>query len=176
MLYDLIPQRLRAGGVSLRLPLISLCYLESKGITYDDLRQGKNLAYITTAAIIGDFINKETVKYIIESGDFDFYDADGTYTTAGKWLDKVGDVGKAILMEVWLKSLPVPDIGADESNSSKSPDYKLLRCLYCDIMHGSEVDFWHSTMREVHDRWEKYAELKGYQEPVTQVRKYADIE
>ena len=65
-----------------------------------------------------------------------------------------------------MMSLPVRDplvIDIPE-NAGTAPDMKRLRCLICDVMRKPEEFFWHSTMRELCERWQRFAEVKGYAE------------
>lgn len=71
--------------------------------------------------------------------------------------------------EVWrhircavLLSLPKHDpLILDFPKPGAQPDMKRLRCLVCDIMRKPDSFFWHSTLRELLERWQEYAVVKG---------------
>ncbi|MCI5667792.1 MAG: hypothetical protein MR291_03385 [Oscillospiraceae bacterium] len=49
-------------------------------------------------------------------------------------------------------------------NISQALDQQRLRCLICDVMRKPDEFFCHSTMRELCERWQCFAEVKGYAE------------
>ena len=49
-------------------------------------------------------------------------------------------------------------------NISQALDQQRLRCHICDVMRKPEEFFWHSTMRELCERRQCFAEVKGYAE------------
>ena len=46
--------------------------------------------------------------------------------------------------------------------------------MFVDVMGASRVEFMSSTLREVSERWERYAIAMGYQKPVETFRWFDD--
>lgn len=66
----------------------------------------------------------------------------------------------AALIRLERRSLSYEDIFGDSISGAK-PDMKKLRCLICDIMGKPESFFRRSTLRELLERWQEYAVVKG---------------
>lgn len=73
-----------------------------------------------------------------------------------------------------LEALPAECLDKKVNNNSGKGNAGTLFSLYCDIMHHSEEEFWNSTLREVTERWERYAILKGYKEAPLQIQRFDD--
>lgn len=71
-------------------------------------------------------------------------------------------------------ALPEPIRGAAPSKSGKPADMRVLRSRYVDIMGRSDEEFLSSTLREVLDRWDKYAIFHGYKKAPQTFRQYDD--
>ena len=54
-----------------------------------------------------------------------------------------------------------------------NPDMKRLRCLICDVMRKPEEFFWASTLRELIERWQAFAAVKGYAKEPERVVRFA---
>jgi len=46
----------------------------------------------------------------------------------------------------------------------------MLRCIFCDVLRRPEREFWQSTIREITERYDVYAEFKGWKKPVETVQ------
>lgn len=71
-----------------------------------------------------------------------------------------------------LTALP-SDTGGAKNGGGKGHAGTLLS-VFCDIMHRSEEEFWSATLREVTERWERYAILKGYKKSPLQIKEFDD--
>lgn len=71
-----------------------------------------------------------------------------------------------------LLSLPEPVVGAKPKPGKT--DFVQLFSLFCDIMGKPDELFWKSTVREIIQRWEKYAEINGYKKPAEKVKEFED--
>lgn len=132
--------------ITLRYDMTALLKLECSGLSYEDI-----------------FAEKITGGQLIR-----FLEAGSVGSTApAKVLRTVG------AMALWkhlraavLLSLPVRDplcVDIPEGDG-EPPDMVRLRCLICDIMGKSEEFFMRSTLRELLERWQEFAEVKGYAE------------
>lgn len=83
------------------------------------------------------------------------------------------EIGK-LVEEATLLSLPDPVVGAKPKPGST--DYVQLFALFCDIMGKPDELFWSSTVKEIIQRWDKYAEINGYKKPAEKVRRYEDVD
>ena len=74
----------------------------------------------------------------------------------------------ALCSEAMLLALPKPDpllIPDTKAKKSEVIDFGALRCYICDIMKKPDEFFWSSTLRELLERWQKFAVFKGYMKP-----------
>lgn len=173
MLKTLTRQYVNGGvGVKLRFPLISMLYLEHFEVTYEDLKERKNIAFFANAGIIGAMISEEMAIHIVNTGDYSYFE--GGQKTTLKWLESNGEKAFTSIVNAWVDAYPAPDIGEEIPDEPQGTDHGTLRGIYCDILHRSDGEFWTSTYKEIMQRWDKYAEIKGYKEPVTVVRKHYD--
>jgi len=46
----------------------------------------------------------------------------------------------------------------------------MLRCIFCDVLCRPEWEFWQSTIREITERYDTFAEFKGWKKPVETVQ------
>lgn len=46
--------------------------------------------------------------------------------------------------------------------------------IWCDLLHKSEASFNHTTIRTIIERYEKYAEMKGFKEPTREIQEFDD--
>lgn len=171
MLKEIARQSVSVGGVSLRLPLFALLYLENKGLFFEDLLtenvEKTTLFEFLKAAIIGGVLKKS----VVDDFSFEVFESEKADEITKSLMCVLGLNGThEKLMQVLTLALPVPVIG--EEASGENPNFGKLKSLFCDIMKASESDFWLSTLREVSERWDTYAEVKGYKEPVTVVSQH----
>lgn len=173
MLKELTRQSIDVVGIPFRLPLFALLYLEEKGLFFEDLLKESvektSLLTFAKAAIVGGALDRVTV----EKFDLKAFDLELAEELARKAICETGLIGaQNLLIETWNLSLPKPIIGAEPEKGSGKPDLSKLKSLFCDIMKASETDFWLSTLREISERWDTYAEIKGFKEPVQQVSEH----
>lgn len=150
MLTELKEQRYSfvysGSEITLRYDMTALHRLEERGFLYAD--------------IFGDRISGKSLCAFLECG----------------CVGELPDNPEAILRdkggpELWehcrsamLIAMPEHDpliIDLPE-NPGKPPDMKRLRTLVCDVMRKPEEFFWRSTLRELFERWQDYAEVKGF--------------
>ena len=132
----------KGSVVRLRYDIAALIRLERRSLSYED--------------IFGDSISGEQLCAFLDIG--------------GKLPDEPVNILREIgAAEVWrhirsavLLSLPERDpLILDIPKSGAKPDMKKLRCLICDIMGKPESFFRRSTLRELLERWQEYAVVKG---------------
>lgn len=161
-LAELLPQsyEFRFGGarICLRYDMTALLFLERCGHKIDD--------------IFAEEPSKEVISAFIEAG----FPAIGDKRAAGL-VEAMG--AGAVLLHVRaavLLSLPEPDpLAIPETNGgggNGETDYEMLRTLVCDVMKKDDEFFWHSTLRELLTRWQKYAIAKGYKKPPERIQMY----
>lgn len=181
--FKLFQKYVKAGEIKFRLPLFSLFYLETKEIYPSDIpAEGSNnelLVEFLQAAIVGSTLNKLTADgkttSIISDFDLSIFNSKETAQSILRVFDE--NVCRLLVSQTIQLALPEPIIGFEESeteetNTTKGIDYKTLRTLYCDVMKRSDIEFWNSTLREITERWDKYAEIKGYKEPTQVIKQY----
>lgn len=78
-----------------------------------------------------------------------------------------------LIQRAILEALPA-DVFTAKSNGGARGNAGILLSAYCDIMHKPEEEFWSSTLREVTERWERYAILKGYKKAPIQIKRFDD--
>ncbi len=150
MLPELERQHYRfdANGsqITLRYDMTALLELERGGLSYED--------------IFAERISGGVLVKFLEAGSKAEIDGAEIIRTIGA-LSLWGHVRTAVML-----ALPVRDpLCVDVSeNDGEQPNMARLRCLVCDIMRKPEDFFWNSTLRELMDRWQEYAEVKGYAE------------
>ena len=85
--------------------------------------------------------------------------------------DPTGIMRECGAMRVWeeiraavLLALPERDPLALDfpEETGEAMDYRRLRCLVCDVMRKPEEFFWSSTIRELVERWQDFAVVKGF--------------
>lgn len=80
----------------------------------------------------------------------------------------------ALIQRAVLEAIPTAGTVETEQNGGAKGNAGTLLSVYCDLMHRPEEEFWTSTLREVTERWERYAVLKGYKKAPIQIRRYDD--
>ena len=83
-----------------------------------------------------------------------------------------GDELSRLIEGAVLLSLPEPVVGAKPKPGRT--DFVQLFSLFCDVMGKPDELFWKSTVREIIQRWEKYAEIMGYKKPAEKVKEFED--
>lgn len=73
-----------------------------------------------------------------------------------------------------LAALPPKNGSASSEQGRGRGSLGNLFSVYCDIMKKPDEAFWNSTLREVSERWERYAVLKGYKKPPIFIQRYDD--
>lgn len=81
-------------------------------------------------------------------------------------------ISEAIAGGVML-ALPKPVLGM-KTESDKTPDFSHVRFLFCDIMGKPEELFWKLTLREIMERWDRYAVFMGYKRAPVEVKRFDD--
>ncbi len=71
-------------------------------------------------------------------------------------------------------ALPEPIKGVSDSGGGKPADMRVLHSRYVDVMGRTDEEFFKSTLREVLDRWDKYAIFHGYKKAPETFRQYDD--
>lgn len=142
--------------ITLRYDLTALLKLERSGLSYED--------------IFAERITGKQLVQFLEAGSAREVDAVGVFRTLGAM-----DLWEHIRAAVML-SLPVRDpLCVDIPESNGEPlRMERLRCLICDIMRKSEEFFWSSTLRELFERWQEFAEVKGYAEQRERMQMFDD--
>ena len=79
-----------------------------------------------------------------------------------------------LIQRAVLEAIPTAGTVETEQNGGAKGNAGTLLSVYCDLMHRPEEEFWTSTLREVTERWERYAVLKGYKKAPIQIRRYDD--
>ena len=72
-------------------------------------------------------------------------------------------------------SLPQPDpliIPDPKAEKGGEIDWLRLRALFCDVMKKPDELFYSSTLGEILERWQYYAEIKGYAKPQERMELY----
>lgn len=133
--------------ITLRYDMTALLELERGGLSYED--------------IFAERISGGALVKFLEAGSKEPLDGLEILRTIGA-LSLWEHIRAAVML-----ALPVRDpLCVDVSeNNSEPPDMVRLRCLVCDIMRKSEDFFWSSTLRELFERWQEFAEVKGYTKP-----------
>lgn len=72
-----------------------------------------------------------------------------------------------------MTALPEPVMGV-KKEAEKAPDFSHIHFLFCDIMGKPDELFWELTLREVMDRWDRYATFMGYKKAPVEVKTYDD--
>ena len=84
------------------------------------------------------------------------------------------DVLITVIALAIVNALPAAPIGNKKPEKEGKSDITSLMTCFCDIMGRSEEEFWSSTLREVHERWERYAVATGKIKPVEEFREFDD--
>ena len=72
-----------------------------------------------------------------------------------------------------MLALPKPIFGV-KNETDKAPDFSQVRFLFCDIMGKPEELFWELSLREIMERWDRYAVFMGYKKAPIEVKRYDD--
>lgn len=90
----------------------------------------------------------------------------------GKKID-IKDFGilKDEILNALTNSFPKPVIG---ETGSGDINYMHMRCLYCDVMHRPDAEYWASNLKEIKERTDAYLEVKGLKEPVEKMQMFED--
>lgn len=83
------------------------------------------------------------------------------------------DTLTATIQAAVILALPSAAKG-NKRNNEGNTDIRMLMTVFCDVMGRSEADFWSSTLREVNERWERYAEAEGRKKPAEEIREFDD--
>ena len=161
-LSELKPQScaLNIGSVQLHLryDMNALLKLEQVGFSYLDIfdvTEEKAITEFLAAGLIEN-IGRERAANIVEKLSV--------------------TVIKTVCEAAMILALPEydPTIIPDTKSGGNSDgfDFAKLRSMLCDEMGKPEELFWSSTIREIYQRWEAYAELKGYSKPVERMEMY----
>ena len=132
------------GGrtITLRYDMAALLRLERRGLSYGD--------------IFAERITGRELALFLEAAGAD---------------DPTGILRECGAMRVWeeiraavLLALPERDpLSLDfPEETGGAMDYRRLRCLVCDVMRKPEEFFWGSTIRELVERWQDFAVVKGF--------------
>mgnify|MGYP004455378955 FL=1 len=79
-----------------------------------------------------------------------------------------------LIQHAVLEALPLSALNGNTEKSENKANAGTMLSLYCDIMHRPEEEFWSATLREITERWERYAVIKGYRKAPIQIRRYDD--
>lgn len=79
-----------------------------------------------------------------------------------------------IIQYAILQALPEDAPNKKTQKNTEKGGAGMLFSLYCDVMYRPEEEFWCATLREVTERWERYAILKGYRQAPLQIQRYDD--
>lgn len=133
--------------ITLRYDIAALTRLEQCGLSYED--------------IFAERITGRELVTFLEAGcaELPVRAAEVLRETGAQELWR--HIRAAVMMSLPVRDPLVIDI---PENAGTAPDMKRLRCFICDVMRKPEEFFWHSTMRELCERWQCYAEVKGYAE------------
>ena len=134
-------------AITLRYDIAALTRLEQCGLSYED--------------IFAERITGRELVAFLEAGcaELPMRAAEVLRKTGAQELWR--HIRAAVMMSLPVRDPLVIDI---PENAGTAPDMKRLRCLICDVMRKPEEFFWHSTMRELCERWQCFAEVKGYAE------------
>ena len=183
-LKDLIPLKIPITisnqNFHLRYSLLSELYLEQQELSRNEITD-RNLFSLSD----------NEITHLLRAGLFDFYHKENKRFIEGFEFDSMKPSFEEVfalidfenkeililqLIQAIIKSLPVPPVGGTSESTSNSNkkgiDYAWFRCLYVDILHRPDMDFWNSTLREIFDRYDMYATAKGYKEKVEEVEQY----
>lgn len=151
MLTELEQQHYRfdANGsqISLRYDMTALLNLERGGLSYE--------------AIFAERITGSALVKFLEIGSADEIDGAEIIRAIGA-LPLWGHVRAAVMLALPVRDPLCVDV---PENNGEPPNMTRLRCLICDIMRKPEEFFWNSTLRELFERWQEFAEVKGYTKP-----------
>lgn len=142
------------GGrtITLRYDMTALLRLERCGLSYEDIFaeriSGRTIALFLEAAGAA-----EPLKIMRE------------YGAARAW----EEIRAAVLMALPKKDPLVLDF---REETDEAFDAKRLRCLVCDVMRKPDEFFWHSTIRELVERWQEFAEVKGFAKKPERIQRY----
>lgn len=147
MLMELKPLRyeFESGDIkaSLRYDMTAFLRLEERGLSYTDI-----FKETITGSVLCDFLR---VGGCSDDPEVILHGLGG----AALW----GHLRNAVQLALPVRDPLIIDVPEEHSGE---PDMKQLRCLICDIMRKPEEFFWHSTMRELFERWQAFAVVKGY--------------
>jgi len=132
--------------------------------------------------IISQCDDPKAVRCFLENGLADWYNeleydendideyVNRLMSVEGFQMELVAYIQAAIML-----ALPQVEMGSRRTQSDSSSSNILgLMTVFVDVMGASKEEFMSSTIREVSDRWERYAVSMGYKKPVEQFSKYDD--
>lgn len=89
-------------------------------------------------------------------------------------IDACGTVTlKQAVADAIALAMPLPIVGS-AGKAGGEPDMRQIRFYFCDIMGKSEAEFLKCTIREVLDRWDRYAVFNGYKKAPVPFSYYDD--
>lgn len=145
--------------ISLRYDMTAFLRLEERGIPYTDIFGDR-----ITGAVLCEFLRVGGYASGVSKPDepeLILHEMGG----AELWRH----IREAVRFALPVKDPFVIDV-PDEAPGE--PDMKQLRGLICDIMHKPEEFFWSSTMRELFERWQAFAVVKGYMKKPERIQMY----
>lgn len=166
MIKELIPLRyaFKFGGaqLSLRYDMRALLLLEEKGLDFlrifaSDITRSDVLEYFAVGIEQKDIPRKKLD---------DILSAVGAATIA------------AHCREAMIMALPqddpyiIPPKPTEKPQNDGRSTFVQLYTLVCDVMGKPDEFYWSSTLRELMDRWQNYAIVKGYMKPPERVQMY----
>lgn len=130
--------------------------------------------------IYGAADNPKAVRAFLYNGLLDWYSDKPGRAPLNEYINRLmsaDDFSSALIEYIQIAimlALPQPVKGIKQQANGKRADATALFTLFVDIMHREECEFWNSTLREVHERWERYAVANGMKKPVEEFRQYDD--
>lgn len=167
MLIELIKSKtdLGSSGLYLRYNLGALLYIEQQNIDFlkmnEILIDGKKARVFLKAGLLDYF----------EKNNFNEVQRDETVRKIMECYSNIQLFDK--IAEAVTTSLPRPNVGGVKKDDSKL-DFTQIFTYFCDIMKLPEKLFWDLTLREVMERWDRYAIFNGYKKAPQKFKKYDD--
>lgn len=150
-----------ADSLYLRYDNRAFLFIEKSGYKYNDLQLMSENGKAARVFLIAGLKSWAEEKGVVSE---ELNDIANTLLTEGSVLTLLK------ITEAILEAFPRPDNAPKNGNSSG--EIGTLMTAYCDIMRHSEEDFWKATLREVIERWDRYAVMKGYKEPPILVKEF----
>lgn len=131
--------------------------------------------------IISQIVNPKAVRCFLRNGLADWYnDLEDDYNDLDEYVNGLmsaeGFQAELItyMQAAIILALPKAPTGNKRKNNGGNFDVLGLMSLFVDVMGASKEEFMHSTLREVTERWERYAVAMGYQKPVETFKRFDD--